>query len=340
MRRLVLCGLSILWCGAVASAQPGFYDRIGLTDPGLTPAQQTMPPVVPLGPTVPGVAGTPPITFPTPGTGAMETLTGEGAAPSGGGGAGGAGAGGGGAGQNNGTNPAAPATTFIVNNEFIRLRGGDSINTVYSRFKYPWFGGKGGVSLEIPYVYYDLSGSAPNVPHIGGLGDIAINTSYNFWSSENKKWTVVGLFNTFLPTADNLLLTRPLPEASLTALNLGTGKYVFAGGAAVVYVFAPNFFVAPIYLFEASAWGNEDRPDIRRGKFRLFAMYAWQSGVYLLPEFQALTNYRNGATDFYLAPELGYSHKGTTVSVKPGFGLDPQRGEREWGLSLAVKINY
>jgi hypothetical protein len=256
------------------------------------------------------------------------TLTGQPATPPGG------------TGQNNGTNPALPVTTFIVNNEFIRLRGGDSINTVYSRFKFPWFGGKGGVTLEIPYVYYDLSGSAPNLPHIGGLGDIAINTSYNFWTSEDKHWTVVGLFNTFLPTADNLLLARPLPEASLTALNLGTGKYVLAGGAAVVYAFAPNFIIAPTYLFEGSAWGNEDRPDIRRGKFRLFMMYAWQSGVYVLPEFQALTNYRNGATDFYLAPELGYSFKGTTLSVKPGFGIDAKRGEREWGLSLAAKINF
>jgi len=261
----------------------------------------------------------------------MATLTGEPNPPPGGAAAGG---------QNNGTNPAAPATSFSASNEFYRLRGGDSINTVYTRFKYPWFGGKGAVTLEIPYVYYDLSGSAPSVPHIGGLGDIAINTSYNLWQSESKKLTVVGLLNSFIPTADNLLLGRPLPEGSLAAFNLGTGKYVLAPGVAFVYAFAPNFFVAPLYLFEASAFGNEDRPDIRRGKFKLFAMYAWESGAYLLPEFQALTNYLNGSTDFYLAPEFGYTLKGTTVFVKPGFGIGVKTGEREWGLVIGAKINF
>jgi hypothetical protein len=251
-----------------------------------------------------------------------------------------AGGGGGGGGENNGTNPAAPVTSFSAQNEYFALKGGDSINTVYTRFKYPWFGGKGGVTLEIPYVYYDLSGSAPTLPHVGGLGDVAINTSYNLWQSESKKITVVGLFNTFIPTADNLLVSRPLPVGSLAAFNLGTGKYVLAPGAALVYAFAPNFFIAPLYLFECSAFGNEEQPDIRRGKFRLFAMYAWKSGVYLLPEFQALTNYQNGSTDFYLAPELGYTTKGTTLLIKPGFGLDAKPGEREWGISFGAKINF
>jgi hypothetical protein len=63
-------------------------------------------------------------------------------------------------------------------------------------------------------------------------------------------------------------------------------------------------------------------------------------GVYLLPEFQALTNYRNGSTDFYLAPELGYTLKGTTLFVKPGFGMDAKVGEREWGLTFGAKINF
>jgi hypothetical protein len=252
----------------------------------------------------------------------------------------GAPAGGGGGGGNNGTNPAVPVSSFSAQNEYFALKGGDSINTVYTRFKYPWFGGKGGVTLEIPYVYYDLSGSSPTLPHVGGLGDVAINTTYNLWQSESKKIIVVGLFNTFIPTADNLLVSRPLPVGSVAAFNLGTGKYVLAPGLAFVYAFAPNFFVAPTYLFEASVAGNQFSPDIRRGKFRLFAMYAWKSGVYLLPEFQALTNYRNGSTDFYVAPELGYITKGTTVFIKPGFGLDAMPGEREWGISFGARINF
>ncbi len=330
MQRYISAGLACLLTSVVVSAQPG-YVQLGMTDPRFTAAEQTSPELVPLVPPQPGATGAPASATLPQGGGAMGTLTGEGAAPSGGAGGGG---------HNNGTNPAAPATTFAVQNEYFRLKGGDSINTVSARFKFPWLGGKGGVTLDIPFVYYDLSGSAPNVPHIGGLGDVSVNSSYNFWSSEDKRLTVVGLFNAYVPTADNLLLNRPLPEGSLAAFNLGTGKFVLAPGVAVVYAFAPNFFVAPVYLFEGSAWGNAARPDIRRGKFRLFAMYAWESGVYLLPEFQALTNYRNGGTDFYLAPELGYSFKGTTLQVKPGFGLGAKPGEREWGLSFGAKINF
>lgn len=240
----------------------------------------------------------------------------------------------------NGTNPAQNARTFVFTNEYYTLRGGNRINTNYARFKFPWFEKRGALLLEVPLVYYDFKSSFPGLPQIGGLGDIKIQGSYNAWTSQNKKYTVLTLLEAFLPTADNALVARSGTGNELTAFNLGTGKYVLGPGVGIVYARAPNFIIAPLYFFEASAFGNEDRPEIRRGKFRLFAMYAWESGAYVLPEFQAVTNYIDGNNDFYVAPEMGYSHKGTTAYLKPGIGIAPDLKDREWGLEFGFRVLF
>lgn len=245
-----------------------------------------------------------------------------------------------GGGGDNGTNPAANNTTFIASNEYYTLRGGNRINTTYARYKYPWYGGRGSMLFEVPFVYYNFKASAPGLPQIGGLGDIKLQGSFNTWRSEDKRITIINFLEVFVPTADNALVARGPIDNDLTAFNLGTGKYVFGPGVGLVYAVAPNFIIAPLYFYEASAFGNSDRPTIRRGKFRLFAMYAWQSGLYVLPEFQALTNFLTGNNDLYMAPELGYSTKHTTAYIKPGFGLAPDRNDREWGLEVGFRVQY
>ena len=42
-------------------------------------------------------------------------------------------------------------------------------------------------------------------------------------------------------------------------------QYVIGPGVGVVYAFAPNFIIAPLYFYEASIFGDPDRQDIRRG---------------------------------------------------------------------------
>lgn len=79
---------------------------------------------------------------------------------------------------------------------------------------------------------------------------------------------------------------------------------------------------------------------IRRGKWRVFMMYAWESGAYVLPEFQVLTNYLTGNNDVYVAPELGYSHQGTTMYVKPGVGINPDQNDRDWGLEFGFRVQF
>lgn len=271
-------------------------------------------------------------------TGLMAPGGGPAPAPGGGADAGGADAGG----DDNGTNPAQNATTFIASNEYYTLSGGNRINTTYARFKYPWFEKRGALLLEIPFVYYNFQATLPGLPQIGGLGDIRIQGSYNTWTSENKQLTLINFFEVFLPTADNAIVARSTLGTGndLTAFNLGTGKYVFGPGLGLVYAIRPNFIFAPLYFYEASVFGNPNRPDIRRGKWRVFAMYAWESGVYTLPELQILTNYLTGNNDIYFAPEFGYSRKGTTAYLKPGVGIAPDTSDRQWGAEFGFRVMY
>jgi hypothetical protein len=251
------------------------------------------------------------------------------------------GAGGAGGGQDdNGTNPAQNATTFIATNEFFHIKGDNNINTTYARLKFPIYDKRGSVLLEIPFVHYDLRGLDPRLPQVGGLGDIKIQGSFNTWTSESKKLTLIHFLEFYIPSADNALVGRVQNPNEFIAFNLGTGKYVLGPGLGFVYAIRPNFIFAPLYFYEASVAGDPNRAMIRRGKFRIFAMYALPSGLYALPEFQAVTNYFNGNTDFYFAPEIGYSHKRTTIYVKPGFGIDAEPGDRLWGIEFGARVMF
>lgn len=241
--------------------------------------------------------------------------------------------------EDNGTNPAQNITTFILTNEYYTLEGNDRINTTYLRYKFPTFGKRGSLLFELPLVYYNFQATDPNLPNVGGLGDIKLQGSFNTWTSPEKRLTMINFLEMYLPSADNAIIARGGGN-DLTAFNLGTGKYVIGPGLGFVYAFAPNCIVAPLYFYEASVFGDSDRQDIRRGKWRLFFMYAWQSGFYVLPEFQLLTNYLTENNDAYVAPEIGFAKAGTTMYVKPGVGINPDFGDRDWGLEFGFRVQF
>lgn len=242
--------------------------------------------------------------------------------------------------QDNGTNPAQNTTTFIASNEFYGLNGGNQINTSYARLKFPIYDRRGSFLLEVPYVFYDFTDEFPTTPQVGGLGDVKFQFSYNTLVSANRKFTMINFLEMFVPSADTALLNDTTNSNELTAFNLGTGKYVLGPGVGFVFAPRPNFIIAPLYFYEASVAGDDSKAEIRRGKWRLFAMYAWESGVYALPEFQVLTNYLTGNNDAYVAPEIGYSTKGTTLYLKPGLGIAPDLNDREWGIEFGARIQF
>ncbi len=247
-------------------------------------------------------------------------------------------AGEGGGEPNNGTNPAQNVRMAIVSNEYYRLDGGNKINTDYLRLKFPVVGGRGALLAEIPFNFYNLSN--PVQGQVGGIGDLKFQLNYNLWQSESRQLTFLTMLEAYIPSADNILLTQ-IPDANqFAALSIGKGKFQLGPGMGFVYAIRPNFIFAPLYFYEFSVAGNNNRPDISLGKWRIFMMYAFPSGVYVLPELQIVTNYLSGNSDIYFAPELGISIKGTTFYAKPGFGFSPSPGDREWGIDFGVRVAF
>jgi len=242
--------------------------------------------------------------------------------------------------QDNGTNPAQNITTCIISNEYYELDGGNQINTTYARLKFPFAESRGSLLVEIPFAFYDFTAQFPTVPEVGGLADVKFQLSYNTFTTYDQKLTMINFMEFYVPSSDNFALGVLSGGNELTAFNLGTGKYVLGPGIGFVYAVQPNFIIAPLYFFEASVAGDDNRQMIRRGKWRIFGMYAWESGLYVMPEFQVLTNYLTGNNDIYVAPEFGLSAKGVTFYCKPGVGLSPDQNDRQWGLDFGVRVQF
>lgn len=246
---------------------------------------------------------------------------------------------GGGKDGGNGTNPADTAQTFVLRNEYLELGNGTVLNTTIARFNFPMFGGRAKLGFEVPFNSIDPR--VPTVGPLGGLGDIKAGVSGALWASEGKKLTIVGGVDFWAPTADNVLLTSRPNTNTITFQDIGTGKFRVAPFVAGVYAFDKTFFFAPVYQHEFSIAGDETRANIHRGVVKLFMSKAFASGVYVLPEAQILIDYQNGNDlDVFLAPEVGFSKKGTTVYVKPGFGINPDPNNRYFGVNFGVRQSF
>jgi len=240
--------------------------------------------------------------------------------------------------QNNGTNPAQNVRTAIVRDEWNRLDGGNRINTTYLSLKFPCLDRRGALIIEMPFNHFNLVGPVPG--QIGGLGDLKFQLNYNAWVSDDRRTTFLTMLEMFIPSADNFLLTRIGNPNSFIAQSIGTGKYILGPGVGVVYAIEKNFIVAPLYFYERSVAGADRQPEINRGKLRVFLMYAWPDGTYVLPEFQVVTNFQDANNDVYFGWEVGYSAKGTTFYVKPGIGIHPNPGDRDWGIEFGVRVQF
>jgi hypothetical protein len=58
------------------------------------------------------------------------------------------------------------------------------------------------------------------------------------------------------------------------------------------------------------------------------------------PSFKCWTNYDSGNNDTYFAPEVGYSAKGTTFYVKPGFAFEPNLNDRQGGIEFGAPVQF
>jgi hypothetical protein len=59
----------------------------------------------------------------------------------------------------------------------------------------------------------------------------------------------------------------------------------------VVWKLQPNILFAPVYEQDISFAGDPKRLPLNIGKCRIFGMYAWPTGTYVLPELQIVQSY-------------------------------------------------
>ncbi len=261
--------------------------------------------------------------------------------------------GGGGAGENdNGTDPSNFQRRVFFYNDFFRIQAVGKVNITYLFMAFPTLRDESGrargiFNVEIPTVFADLDNPVP--VNTSGLGDIR----FRFFLQPRVHRDVLICGDTlkpligtefYIPSASNTLVEIPDSNVFLQR-SLGTGQFRFAPALGFVYSPRPNIIFAPMYLHNFSVGGSDSplAPGINQGWWRIFLMYAFPTGTYLLPELQIITDYKDaGRTDLFFRPEFGQvlSRDGTTVYVKPGMQFNHLDRNRDWGIEVGLRLTF
>jgi hypothetical protein len=250
----------------------------------------------------------------------------------------------------NGTDPSNFQRRVFFYNDYFRIQGVGNVNITYTFMAFPILKddtgrAKGIFNFEIPVVYGDLDNPVP--VEAAGLGDVR----FRFFLSPKVYKDVLTCGDTlkpligtefYIPSADKTLVDIPDNNVFLQR-SLGTGKFRFAPAVGFVYSPKPNIIFAPIYLHNFSVGGISTEPNVNQGWWRIFLMYAFPTGTYLLPELQIITDYEEGGrTDLFFRPEFGQalSKDGTTVYVKPGTQFNHLNFNRDWGIEVGLRLTF
>jgi hypothetical protein len=104
---------------------------------------------------------------------------------------------------------------------------------------------------------------------------------------------------------------------------------------------APGAFFALMNFYGFDAWKDKGREsvDVYIGRY-FFMLPVHPSGIYMLPEFQAIYDFEKSHFSLWIGPEVGKMlAPGRIIYAKPGFGIDPDKseGDREWSFETGVR---
>jgi hypothetical protein len=137
-----------------------------------------------------------------------------------------------------------------------------------------------------------------------------------------------------VPTNDDTLLS-----SNLTDLDAGMGRFTLGPGVGIIWAPVSNFFFGETFLFRFDIDGNAHQ-DIQQLQARWFMMYAWQNGLYVMPEFHLLSDFFYEHRDYAFGSEFGYTANNTTFFVSPNTGRDASLISRDWGIAFGFRYNY
>jgi|SRR5262245_29070255 len=273
-------------------------------------------------------------------------------------------------GSDNGTDPSEFAKRVTFYNDYNHLGGKVDINVSYLDLNYPALKDANGVErllfrVEVPFVNAANLGTLLAPPNstlfpkdVSGLGDVQFRFFTLPWYNDSKTLKVLAGLDFYVPSAQGALLDQPASNA-IVASSIGTGLYRVEPIIGLVWNLQPNILFAPIYEQDISFAGDPKRLPINVGKWRIFGMYSWPTGTYVLPELQIVHSYirynlkevdgillapgTRLNTEVFFRPEIGQvlNKDGTTIYVKPGFALnDPGNLNRQWGVEAGLRILF
>lgn len=126
---------------------------------------------------------------------------------------------------------------------------------------------------------------------------------------------------------------------------LGSGSLVLSPMAIFVMDMPLMGFIAAMNFYDFDAWRDKDRGHTSRFRGRWFYMQPltppdWEyiGGLYLLPELQPVYDFSEDHFSFWIGPEFGKMlAPGRLLYVKPGFGIDPDRQDREFSFEFGFR---
>jgi hypothetical protein len=182
-----------------------------------------------------------------------------------------------------------------------------------------------GMFYELPLAQYrdfsDIPGVAPGTDAIG-LGDMDLKFLWRpeplefSYGKEGKKSASVLLGTDFL-----------LPTATDDAL--GGDSLLFAPIVAFVFDMPLHGFVAVLNLYFFDVYKKDSTPETSRYVGKWFYMQPltkpgpWWGGLFLLPEFQPIYDFKTSDFSAWIGVELGKMlAPGRILYIKPGWGID------------------
>ena len=107
---------------------------------------------------------------------------------------------------------------------------------------------------------------------------------------------------------------------------------------------APGAFFAAMNFYQVDAFGDDDSDKVQQYLGRFFFMLPLHpSGIYALPEIQAIYDFEREHSSLWIGPEVGkLLAPGRILYVKPGWGIDPDplMGDRDFTLEVGFRYFF
>ena len=105
---------------------------------------------------------------------------------------------------------------------------------------------------------------------------------------------------------------------------------------------APGAFFAAMNFYQVDAFGDDNSEKVQQYLGRFFFMLPLhRSGIYALPEVQAIYDFDDDHFSLWIGPEFGkLLAPGRILYVKPGWGIDPDAIQGDRDFSFEVGFRY